>query len=222
MSSPLLPSAHLSFANVLFVPIKPEPNCIQYPGRQLTLNLLNPKLLQESHTMDGFVVLPIKWVLNCMSFPAVKVVFHLLNRKLPKQDCLTMPEYTKRIYVFVSSIKPQPNCIWFSTFNFRCFPWAPNGQISFCKMASKSSIIPLGEPLGNPSPSGNPRGTHPHPQGTLGEPIPIPGELSGNPSPGNLGEPSGFPNLKSRLKSQISIQKCMKTIAFCYDLQSHC
>ena len=68
MSSPLLPSAHLSFANVLFLPIKPQPNCIKYPGRQLTLNLLDPKLFQESHTMDGFVFFAYKMAVKLHPF----------------------------------------------------------------------------------------------------------------------------------------------------------
>ena len=46
MSSPLLPSAHLSFANVLFLRIKPQPNCIKYPGRQIAFNLLEPEIAQ--------------------------------------------------------------------------------------------------------------------------------------------------------------------------------
>ena len=74
---------------------------MSFPGRQLAFNLLNPKLPEESYTMDECACLLIKWLLNCMSFPAGKVVFHLLNWKLPKQDCLMMPEYTKRIDVFL-------------------------------------------------------------------------------------------------------------------------
>ena len=46
MSSPLLPSAHLSFASILVLHIKPQPNCIKYPGRQIAFNLLEPEIAQ--------------------------------------------------------------------------------------------------------------------------------------------------------------------------------
>ena len=167
--------------------------------------------------MDGFVFLHIKWLLNCMQIPERKVVFNLMNRKLPKQDCLMMPEYTKRIDVF---FRLQTTTKLHFIFDI---------QFPFFSLSSKWPNLILQDSIKNKTKnnrSGDPRGTHPH-RGTLGEPWgtvrkPIPGEISGNPSPGNAGEPTGSPNLKSKLKSQISIQKCMKTNAFCYDLQSPC
>ena len=44
MCGPLLRSAHVSLASVLFLLKKPKPNCIKYPGRQIVFNLPKPKL----------------------------------------------------------------------------------------------------------------------------------------------------------------------------------
>ena len=119
-------------------------------------------------------------VLNCIQLPAVKVVFHLLNRKLPKQDCLTMPEYTKRIYVFVFVYKTSAKLHFIFDIQFPCFfaelqmakshfaRWHLKKQLKIIARGPLGEPILIGEPSGNPGePSGNPspsqgnsRGTH--------------------------------------------------------------
>ena len=80
-------------------------------------------------------------------------------------------------------------------------------------------LILIGEPSGNTG--GNPRGTHPHPRGTLGEPIP------GKPR-GTVGVPKSQISIKIAklisktnenqcflLRFAISLLDVISTLAFC-------
>jgi hypothetical protein len=122
------------------------------------------------------------------------------------------PEHTKQIDVFVSSIKPQSNCIFIFDTKFSFFlselqmakshfaRWHLTNKYKTFARGTLRELILIGEPSGNTG--GNPRGTHPHPRGTLGEPIPV------KPR-GTVGVP----------KSQISIQ-LSNLISKMYE--SHC
>ena len=90
------------------------------------------------------------------------------------------PEHTKRIDVFLSSIKPQSNCIYFRHYFFDFFAelqmakshfarWHLTNKYKTFARGTLWELILIGEPSGNPGePSGNPspsqgnsRGTHP-------------------------------------------------------------
>ena len=103
MSSPLLPSAHLSFAIVLVLPIKLQPNCIKYPGRQIAFNLLAPNIAQ------------------------IRLLRKHRNAPHGRTLCCVYKTSAK-LLLFLNTTP------WI-------LDWTPNGQISFCTMASKIENI---------------------------------------------------------------------------------